>query len=123
MPRLPLLLPRELDDSSLRGDEPLIPSLELLELEPLEPLDREPDDALMPSSLREVERSLPLVDEPFVEALSPPDRSCEFSRPELVLPEAPSPSLRVLLSPTLLELRSPLVLRSLLVLRLLSEAL
>ena len=116
MPRLPLLLPRELDDSSLR-DESLIPELER----------SEPDDALMPSSLREVERSLLLLlllllplllDEPLFEALRPPERSCELPRPELVLPEAPSPSLRSLLSPMLLELRSLE-----LVLRLLSEAL
>ena len=104
--------------------------LELDDEPRLEP--EEPDEALMPSSSRDVARSLPLVlllDEPFVEALRPsePERSCELPRPELVLPDAPSPSLRLLLSPMLLELRSlvlearslPVVLRS----RVLSEAL
>ena len=143
MPRLPLL-PRELDDSSDSDDEPLIPSLErpddpLMpeswltprddELEPALRLELlEPDEALMPplfelspdverSWLDEVERSLlDDEDDPFDDALSPPwpERSCELPRPELVLPEAPRPSLRLLLSPMLLELRSlPLVLRSL----------
>jgi hypothetical protein len=113
VPRLPLL-PRELDESSEREDEPLIPSLE------------RPDEPLMPESwfaLRDdeaepelrLERSPP-DDEPFAEALRPPwpERFCDWPRPELVLPEAPSPSLRLLLSPTLLELRSLLpALRSL----------
>ena len=139
MPRLPLLLPRELEDSSV-DDEPLIPSLERLgeslmpesrfesrddELElddelRLEP--EEPEEALMPSSSRDVARSLPLVlllpDEPLVEALRPcePERSCELPSPELVLPDAPSPSLRLLLSPTVLDSRSlPVEVRSLLV--------
>ena len=129
MPRLPLLLPRELDDSSRWDDDPLIPSLERLDEplipslerldEPLKPsLERldEPlrpslerlDEPLMPSSVRDVARSLSLDDDPLDEALRPsePERSCDLPRPELVLPDAPRPSLRVLLSPTLLELRS-----------------
>lgn len=110
------LLRREDDDSSVddepfmpsfeRPDEPLIPSLDwrleprddeesLLEALRLEPLD--PDEAPRPSPW-------PERDDPFADAfrLPDPDRSCELPRPELVLPEAPRPSLRVLLSPTVL---------------------
>jgi hypothetical protein len=61
----------------------------------LEPLD--PDEALSPSPWF-------ALDDPFVDAfrLPEPERSWELPRPEFVLPEAPRPSLRVLLSPTLL---------------------
>ena len=52
----------------------------------------EPEEALSPRSL-ELEE---LDDEPLFEALMPPcpERSCELPRPELVLPDAPRPSLR-----------------------------
>ena len=77
-----------------------MPSLERLDELFDEPLRLEelldPDDALMPPL-----RSLELEElEPLFEALRPPERSCELLRPELVLPDAPRPSLRdeVLLS-------------------------
>ena len=97
-----------------RPEEPLMPELPDEERSPLE------DER----SLLDDERSLlELDDEPFEEALRPPERSCELPRPELVLPEAPRPSLRSLRSPMLLELRSlPLELRSLLELELLPDA-
>lgn len=58
-------------------------------------------------SVLEVEE---LFDEPFAEALRPPERSWELPSPELVFPDAPRPSLRSLPSVVLLELRSlPLV--------------
>ena len=87
MPRselLELLLPPRDDELSL----------DALRLELLEP-----DEALSPSP-RSLEVELEELDEPFVEALSPPwpERSCELPRPELVLPEAPRPSLRLALS-------------------------
>ena len=74
-----------------RLDEPLRLELEL-ELP-------EPDEALMPPSrLLELDELEP--EEPWREALRPPwpERSCELPRPEFVLPDAPSPSLRELLS-------------------------
>ena len=106
MPRLPLLLPRELDDedSSDCDDEPLMPSLERPE-EPLMPelwfaprdepepddelrLELEPDEALMPESplperlldpeLLEDERSLL---EPEDELDEPDDPFAEAFRP------------------------------------------
>ena len=87
MPRselLELLLPP-------RDDELLLDALRLELLEP--------DDALSPSP-RSLEVELEELDEPFDEALRPPwpERSCELPRPELVLPEAPRPSLRLALS-------------------------
>ena len=67
-----------------RPEEPLMPELPDEERSPLE------DER----SLLDDERSLlELDDEPFEEALRPPERSCELPRPELVLPEAPRPSL------------------------------
>jgi hypothetical protein len=81
-------------------DEPLMPSLEL------------PDDPLMPSELEELALEEPFeeLDDPFVEAFRPPwpERSWELPRPEFVLPEAPRPSLRLLLSVLLPELLLPL---------------
>ena len=79
-----------------REEEPLIPSLERLDDPPLrleELLD--PPEALMPSP-RLLELDEPELEEPLFEALRPPwpERSCELPRPELVLPDAPSPSLR-----------------------------
>lgn len=136
MPLSPLVLRREDDDSSL--DEPLMPSLERLE-EPLMPSLERLDEPLMPSLERPDPRddelllleplrlellepddalrpSLSELDEPFAEALRlpEPERSCELLRPEFVLPEAPRPSLRLLLSPiVLLRSLDSLELRSL----------
>jgi hypothetical protein len=63
------------------------------------------------SELEEFEELDELEDEPFAEALSPPwpERSCELPRPELVLPEAPRPSLRLLLSPLVLDDEPPVL--------------
>ncbi|MEO5569223.1 MAG: hypothetical protein ABIR92_12065 [Gemmatimonadaceae bacterium] len=101
LPLLPLLLPRELDESDdSSDDEAFMPSLGLLE-----------------GSVWEERSGLELdelFDEPFDEELRPPERSCELPRPELVFPDAPRPSLRSLLSPMLLELRSLPVVLSLL---------
>jgi hypothetical protein len=84
------LCPRS--DALLRSLDDDERSLDALRLELLEP-----DEALRPS-LRSLE--LEELDEPFVEALRPPwpERSCELPRPELVLPDAPRPSLRLSLS-------------------------
>ena len=80
MPRLPLLLRREPDESDDSfDDEAFIPSLELLE----------GSDWDEPSELEFEER----FDEPLDEALRPPERSCALARPELVFPDAPRPSL------------------------------
>jgi hypothetical protein len=117
-----------------RPEEPLMPEDWLAprdddELdEPRFELEPDCDEALMPESSLEPEfderselddrsdvdeRSEleELEDEPFAEALSPPwpERSCELPRPELVLPEAPRPSLRLLLSPLLLDDESPVL--------------
>jgi len=110
-----------------REDEPLIPSLPERPEEPLMPSELEPrddellldalrleldepDEALRPESSLEDEDELPFeeLDDPFDEALSPPwpERSCELPRPELVLPEAPRPWLRLVLS-VLLVLLEP----------------
>ena len=91
-----------------RLEEPLMPSelrdeLSLaLRLELL----LEPDDALRPRSLELEEPD----DEPLFEALKPPwpERSCELPRPELVLPEAPSPSFRSVLRSFVRSLVLPL---------------
>lgn len=75
-----------------------MPSLERLEEPPrLEEL-LDPDDALMPPS-RLLELDEPEL-EPLFDALRPPwpERSCELLRPELVLPDAPRPSFRDVLS-------------------------
>lgn len=97
MPRLPLLLPRELDESEdSSDDEAFMPSLELLEGS-----DWDERSVSAPDEVFEE-----LFVEPFDEALRPPERSCELPRPELVFPDAPRPSLRSLLSPMLLAPRS-----------------
>ena len=72
------------------------------------------DESFMPS--------LEELDEPFDEALRPsrPERSCELLRPELVLPEAPRPSLRLELE---LEPERELLLSLEVPLRLVPEAL
>ena len=77
-----------------------MPSLERLDEPPRLELELpDPDDALMPPS-RLLELDEPEPEEPLFEALRPPwpERSCELLRPELVLPEAPRPSLRDVLS-------------------------
>jgi hypothetical protein len=66
-------------------------------------LELEPGEAFMPPPVLVDPLLLLEPDEPFVEALRPPwpERSRELLRPELVLPDAPRPSLRLLLlSPT-----------------------
>jgi hypothetical protein len=130
VPRPPLLPPRELEDSSElcdeeplrpsleRPDEPLMPESESRDGElPLRDAELEPDEALrlleLPEEADKPSRLLPLellplalrVLSPLVDALSPPlpDRSCELPSPEFVLPEAPSPLLRSLLLPDVLE--------------------
>ena len=93
-------MPSELE---LRDDELLLDALRL-ELE-------EPDEALRPESLLVLEEPFEELVEPLDEALKPPwpERSCELPRPELVLPEAPRPSLRLLLSVLPLVLLPPRV--------------
>lgn len=89
-----------------RPDELFRPSEELRDEELLLALRLEllePPDALIPRSLELELEELP-DDEPLFEALRPPwpERSCELPSPELVLPEAPRPSLRSVLLPLLL---------------------